>query len=150
MEKILVSSHWDQDAHKFPLCLVSSGMLPCVGNSCLGFVNKTLVGPDGIILFFNRCTLYLHVQPFLFSSQMKRQSGDNFVIGLCILATIMVISVRIYMAKKSRNNRPGSVADLVRRGQLRSDRRGMYDPDLYFLTCSCLWNFDRYIDFQDL
>ncbi|GFY86317.1 multiple chloroplast division site 1 [Actinidia rufa] len=62
---------------------------------------------------------------------MKRQSGGNFAIGLCILATILVISVRIYMAKKSRNSRPGSVADLVRRGQLRSDRRGISTPLKY-------------------
>ncbi|GFZ10555.1 multiple chloroplast division site 1 [Actinidia rufa] len=62
---------------------------------------------------------------------MERQSGSNFAIGLCILATILVISVRIYVATKSRNSHPGSVADLVRRGQLRSDRRGISTPLKY-------------------
>ncbi|KAK9270671.1 hypothetical protein L1049_026253 [Liquidambar formosana] len=43
----------------------------------------------------------------------------------------LVISVRVYMASKSRYSRPGSVADLVRRGQLRSDRRGISRPLKY-------------------
>ncbi|XVF35799.1 hypothetical protein REPUB_Repub19eG0001700 [Reevesia pubescens] len=47
--------------------------------------------------------------------------------GLCIAIAIMVVTVRAYVARKSRQSCPGSVADLVRRGQLRSDRRGMYD-----------------------
>lgn len=59
---------------------------------------------------------------------MKRLSGTNFAIGLCIATTLMFIVVRVYAAKKSRNSRPGSVADLVRRGQLRSDRRGISRP----------------------
>lgn len=62
---------------------------------------------------------------------MKRQSGTNFAIGLCILATILVIAVRVYVVKKSRYSHPGSVADLVRRGQLRSDRRGISAPLKY-------------------
>lgn len=37
---------------------------------------------------------------------------------------------------KSRSSHSGSVADLVRRGQLRSDRRGMYDLNLWNL-CPC-------------
>lgn len=69
----------------------------------------------------------------LFSSQMKRQPGNNFAVGACILATILFISLRAHMVKKARYSRPGSVADLVRRGQLRSDRRGMYDPHLHIL-----------------
>lgn len=55
--------------------------------------------------------------------------GSNFAIGLCIATAFLVMSVRIYMVRKSRYSRPGSVADLVRRGQLRSDRRGMYGSD---------------------
>lgn len=62
---------------------------------------------------------------------MKRQSGTNFAIGLCILATILVIAVRVYVVKKSTYSHPGSVADLVRRGQLRSDRRGISAPLKY-------------------
>ncbi|XP_058220519.1 protein MULTIPLE CHLOROPLAST DIVISION SITE 1-like isoform X4 [Rhododendron vialii] len=63
--------------------------------------------------------------------QMKRQPGSNFAIVFCILATILFISVRVHMAKKARYSRPGSVADLVRRGQLRSDRRGISTPLKY-------------------
>ncbi|XP_058220516.1 protein MULTIPLE CHLOROPLAST DIVISION SITE 1-like isoform X2 [Rhododendron vialii] len=62
---------------------------------------------------------------------MKRQPGSNFAIVFCILATILFISVRVHMAKKARYSRPGSVADLVRRGQLRSDRRGISTPLKY-------------------
>ncbi|KAG5542728.1 hypothetical protein RHGRI_015744 [Rhododendron griersonianum] len=62
---------------------------------------------------------------------MKRQPGSNFAIAFCILATILFISVRVHMAKKARHSRPGSVADLVRRGQLRSDRRGISTPLKY-------------------
>ena len=58
---------------------------------------------------------------------MKRCSRNNFTMGLCVAIAIMVVAVRVYVARKSRQSHPGSVADLVRRGQLRSDRRGMYD-----------------------
>ncbi|KAF9683267.1 hypothetical protein SADUNF_Sadunf05G0195200 [Salix dunnii] len=63
--------------------------------------------------------------PFVFV--MKRGAGSNFVIWLCIATAFLVVFVRVYVVRKSRPKRPGSVADLVRRGQLRSDRRGMYD-----------------------
>jgi hypothetical protein len=53
----------------------------------------------------------------------------NFAIGLCIATAFLVIIVRVYAARKLKYSRPGSVADLVRRGQLRSDRRGMYEPN---------------------
>ncbi|XP_052202173.1 protein MULTIPLE CHLOROPLAST DIVISION SITE 1 isoform X2 [Diospyros lotus] len=62
---------------------------------------------------------------------MKRQSGPSVAIGVSILATIVIIAVRGYMVRKSRYRRPGSVADLVRRGQLRSDRRGISTPLKY-------------------
>ncbi|XVF63500.1 hypothetical protein PTKIN_Ptkin09bG0091400 [Pterospermum kingtungense] len=61
----------------------------------------------------------------------KRFSINNFTLGLCIAIAIMVVAVRAYVARKSRQNRPGSVADLVRRGQLRSDRRGISRPLKY-------------------
>lgn len=64
---------------------------------------------------------------FLFWSQMNRYGGSNLAIGLCIATAFLVIAVRVYVARKLSYSRPGSVADLVRRGQLRSDRRGMYD-----------------------
>ena len=72
---------------------------------------------------------------------MKRGAGSNFVIWLCIATAFLVVSVRVYMVRKSRPSRPGSVADLVRRGQLRSDRRGMYDfnPQCFLLLSSALF-----------
>ncbi|XP_010459774.1 PREDICTED: protein MULTIPLE CHLOROPLAST DIVISION SITE 1 [Camelina sativa] len=58
---------------------------------------------------------------------MKKCSGNGIWIGICIAATVLVAAVRTYVVRKSRDNQPaGSVADLVRRGQLRSgDRRGI-------------------------
>ncbi|CAI9775482.1 unnamed protein product [Fraxinus pennsylvanica] len=60
-----------------------------------------------------------------------KYSGVSFTVGLCIVATLLIIVVKGYAARKSRHNRPGSVADLVRRGQLRSDRRGISTPLKY-------------------
>lgn len=62
---------------------------------------------------------------------MNRYSGRNFAIGLCIATAFLVITVRVYAARKLKYSRPGSVADLVRRGQLRSDRRGISRPLKY-------------------
>ncbi|KAF3446923.1 hypothetical protein FNV43_RR12103 [Rhamnella rubrinervis] len=67
--------------------------------------------------------------PIVFA--MRRHVGSNFAIGLCIATAFLVMAVRIYMVRKSRYSRPGSVADLVRRGQLRSDRRGISRPLKY-------------------
>lgn len=64
---------------------------------------------------------------------MRRHLGSNFAIGLCIATAFMVLAARIYMTRKLRYSRPGSVADLVRRGQLRSDRRGMYGSNPWLL-----------------
>lgn len=61
---------------------------------------------------------------------MTNQSGTNFAIGLCAAAIFLIILLKGYMSRKSKYSKPGSVADLVRRGQLRSDRRGMYDSNL--------------------
>ncbi|KAM7521341.1 hypothetical protein LguiB_020303 [Lonicera macranthoides] len=62
---------------------------------------------------------------------MRRVSGTNFAIGLSITVTLLIIAVRVYVARKSSYSRPGSVADLVRRGQLNSDRRGISRPLKY-------------------
>ncbi|KAJ6306162.1 hypothetical protein OIU78_021483 [Salix suchowensis] len=67
--------------------------------------------------------------PFVFV--MKRGAGSNFVMWLCITTAFVVVFVRVYVVRKSRPSRPGSVADLVRRGQLRSDRRGISTPLKY-------------------
>ncbi|KAI9398795.1 hypothetical protein POPTR_002G006300v4 [Populus trichocarpa] len=62
---------------------------------------------------------------------MRRASGSNFVIWLCVATAFLVVAVRVYVVRKLRQSRPGSVADLVRRGQLRSDRRGISSPLKY-------------------
>ncbi|KAJ6736560.1 PROTEIN MULTIPLE CHLOROPLAST DIVISION SITE 1 [Salix viminalis] len=67
--------------------------------------------------------------PFVFV--MKRGAGSNLVMWLCIATAFVVVFVRVYVVRKSRPSRPGSVADLVRRGQLRSDRRGISTPLKY-------------------
>ncbi|KZV41495.1 hypothetical protein F511_35716 [Dorcoceras hygrometricum] len=76
--------------------------------------------------------------------------GTNVTIGLCIVATILIIVARSYRARKSRNSRSGSLADLVRRGQLKSDRRGMYDShyNLIFESQTCL-SFSTPLKYDD-
>ncbi|KAK4345139.1 hypothetical protein RND71_035315 [Anisodus tanguticus] len=63
---------------------------------------------------------------------VKKHPGLSLAIGISTIVTLLVIMVTSYVAKRSRRNRPpGSVADLVRRGQLRSDRRGITNPLKY-------------------
>ncbi|KAL3505514.1 hypothetical protein ACH5RR_035355 [Cinchona calisaya] len=61
----------------------------------------------------------------------KKHFSISFAAGLCAVAMLLIVVLRSYLARKSRNSRPGSVADLVRRGQLRSDRRGISTPLKY-------------------
>ncbi|XP_058785575.1 protein MULTIPLE CHLOROPLAST DIVISION SITE 1 [Vicia villosa] len=55
---------------------------------------------------------------------VNRKIGSNLPIWACVVAVMILVASlrRIFSRKKER---PGSVADLVRRGQLRSDRRGI-------------------------
>ncbi|KAM1127242.1 protein MULTIPLE CHLOROPLAST DIVISION SITE 1 isoform X2 [Malus sylvestris] len=69
------------------------------------------------------------VTPLVFS--MRQREGFDLAIGLCIATAFVVIAVRVFVVRKSKYDRPGSVADLVRRGQLRSDRRGISTPLKY-------------------
>ncbi|XP_042493229.1 protein MULTIPLE CHLOROPLAST DIVISION SITE 1 isoform X1 [Macadamia integrifolia] len=62
---------------------------------------------------------------------MKRRIDTNFTVGLCLAIAFLIIAVKQYVATKSRHNQHGSVADLVKRGQLRSDRRGISKPLKY-------------------
>ncbi|KAL9665746.1 hypothetical protein QQ045_000066 [Rhodiola kirilowii] len=55
----------------------------------------------------------------------SKYNGKNIAIGLGIAITMLFISMRVYVLRKSKNTRPGSVANLVHRGQLRSDRKGI-------------------------
>ncbi|KAI4336681.1 hypothetical protein L6164_015177 [Bauhinia variegata] len=54
------------------------------------------------------------------------KTASEFVIWLCVATVILVGAARVYVGRKSRYKYKGSgsVADLVRRGQLRSDTRG--------------------------
>ncbi|CAK8569208.1 unnamed protein product [Lathyrus sativus] len=54
---------------------------------------------------------------------VNRNIGSNLPIWVCVAVVILVASLRRFFTRKK--ERPGSVADLVRRGQLRSDRRGI-------------------------
>ncbi|KAF6154287.1 hypothetical protein GIB67_026743 [Kingdonia uniflora] len=62
---------------------------------------------------------------------IKGQVGKNYAVGLCIAIAFLLITIRAYTSRKSGYNRQGSVADLVKRGQLRSDRRGISKPLKY-------------------
>ena len=69
-------------------------------------------------------------------AQMARPGGTNFAIGMCIAMAFWLIMGRVLGEKRSRYGHPGSMDDLVRRGQLRSDRRGMSDiPNPLSLPC---------------
>ncbi|XP_008786681.2 protein MULTIPLE CHLOROPLAST DIVISION SITE 1 isoform X2 [Phoenix dactylifera] len=61
---------------------------------------------------------------------IKRNSVSKFAIALYIAFAFLAIAARQIMLKK-KNHHQGSVADLVRRGQLRSDRRGISKPMKY-------------------
>ncbi|AES74117.1 hypothetical protein MtrunA17_Chr3g0144251 [Medicago truncatula] len=55
----------------------------------------------------------------------NRNIGINLPIWVCVAVVILVASLRALSKFSRKKERPGSVADLVRRGQLRSDRRGI-------------------------
>ncbi|KAL1219747.1 Protein MULTIPLE CHLOROPLAST DIVISION SITE 1 [Cardamine amara subsp. amara] len=78
---------------------------------------------ENSILRFRSMITTLHPVVFV----MKKCSGNSIWIGICIATTVLLAAIRVYVVRKSRDNqRAGSVADLVRRGQLRSgDRRGI-------------------------
>ncbi|CAJ1973111.1 unnamed protein product [Sphenostylis stenocarpa] len=59
---------------------------------------------------------------------LNRNGGTNFLIWICVAVVVLVGTLKVVFRKKER---PGSVADLVRRGQLRSDRRGISRPLKY-------------------
>ncbi|XP_050378146.1 protein MULTIPLE CHLOROPLAST DIVISION SITE 1 [Argentina anserina] len=69
------------------------------------------------------------VSPIVF--KIRQRVGSNLAVGLCIATAFLVVVLRMFMVRKPKNNGQGSVADLVRRGQLRSDRRGISKPLMY-------------------
>ncbi|CAN0924283.1 Protein MULTIPLE CHLOROPLAST DIVISION SITE 1 [Linum grandiflorum] len=62
-----------------------------------------------------------------FVSSMRTHAGGNYVIWVCTATAFLFIATRVIIrvTRKPKHSRPGTVADLVRRGQLRSDRRGI-------------------------
>ncbi|KAF8651717.1 hypothetical protein HU200_063230 [Digitaria exilis] len=58
--------------------------------------------------------------------EIRRNIGPNFVTGFCLgIAVLAAVARRVIITSQGHDNR-GSVADLVRRGQLKSGQRGMY------------------------
>lgn len=58
--------------------------------------------------------------------QTRRNIGPNFVTGFCLgIAVLAAVARQVIIRRQDHDNR-GSVADLVRRGQLKSGQRGMY------------------------
>ncbi|RYR09913.1 hypothetical protein Ahy_B05g078349 [Arachis hypogaea] len=69
--------------------------------------------------------------------QVNGDGGMKYPIWMCVVALVLFVGVRAFAERvlSERNHRPGSVADLVRRGQLRSDRRGMIILSKLDWTC---------------
>ncbi|KAJ0742151.1 putative protein MULTIPLE CHLOROPLAST DIVISION SITE 1 [Helianthus annuus] len=61
---------------------------------------------------------------------VKSSPTSIFMLGFFIATTVLIVAVRVYVARKSSYKRAGSVADLVRRGQLNSGR-GISKPVMY-------------------
>ncbi|CAA7399583.1 unnamed protein product [Spirodela intermedia] len=64
-------------------------------------------------------------------SAMKGNAGPRVAVGVFLALTFLLIIVRETMARKATESQHGSVADLVRRGQLKSHRRGISTPLKY-------------------
>ncbi|QHN93095.1 protein MULTIPLE CHLOROPLAST DIVISION SITE 1 [Arachis ipaensis] len=78
-------------------------------------------------------TSILNPPPPPLSFLVNGDGGMKYPIWMCVVALVLFLGVRAFAERvfSQRNHRPGSVADLVRRGQLRSDRRGISRPLKY-------------------
>ncbi|CAN6481529.1 unnamed protein product [Victoria cruziana] len=63
--------------------------------------------------------------------KMKSQISFSVSFGIGILIAFVVVAVREVFVRQHRYSSPGSVADLVRRGHIKSDRRGIARPLKY-------------------
>ncbi|QCE16785.1 hypothetical protein DEO72_LG11g3804 [Vigna unguiculata] len=79
---------------------------------------------NSISKFYHQLVNSVTIPSFL----LNRSGGSNFPIWVCVALVVLVGVFRVVSRKKER---PGSVADLVRRGQLKSDRRGISRPLKY-------------------
>lgn len=64
-------------------------------------------------------------------SELSRDIPVKFAVGLGMVVVFMVIAIKRYVASHSGDSGHGSVSDLVKRGQLRSDRRSISRPLKY-------------------
>lgn len=64
-------------------------------------------------------------------SKLNRDIPVKFAVGLGMVVVFMVIAIKRYVASHSGDSGRGSVSDLVKRGQLRSDRRSISRPLKY-------------------
>eukprot|EP01018_Ginkgo_biloba_P028839 Gb_37717 [translate_table: standard] len=77
-------------------------------------------------------TLQEAVAPLIpISSKLNRDIPVNFALGVGIAVTFMAIALRRLVARQPGDDEHGSVSDLVKRGQLRSDRRAISRPLKY-------------------
>lgn len=67
---------------------------------------------------------------------MQGTIGSKFGVVMFVVSALFAVVARQNMLKKQSQKPQGSVADLVRRGQLRSDRRGMYVVQLIIFHAS--------------
>jgi hypothetical protein len=58
--------------------------------------------------------------------QIKKNIGLNFIAGFCLGITLLAAVARQVIIRIHERDNKGSVADLIRRGQLKSGQRGMY------------------------
>jgi hypothetical protein len=58
--------------------------------------------------------------------QIKKNIGLNYVAGFCVGAAFLAAVARQVTIRTQQQDNSGSVADLVRRGHLKSGQRGMY------------------------
>ncbi|MCL7025059.1 hypothetical protein MKW94_005713 [Papaver nudicaule] len=91
--------------------------------------NDKEIGDSGNRITKFREMISSNVTPVVF--EIKRQIHTNHVAIWCVVISFSLISVSDYITRKSSNDHHGSVADLVKRGQLRSDRRGISGPLKY-------------------
>ncbi|MED6183566.1 sister chromatid cohesion protein 1, variant 2 [Stylosanthes scabra] len=86
---------------------------------------------NSVSKFQNRLFTSIRNPPLSFL--VNGESGMKHPIWVCVAVLVLFVGVRAFAERlfSRRNHRPGSVADLVRRGQLRSDRRGISRPLKY-------------------
>uniref|UniRef100_A0A0D9W8N5 Protein MULTIPLE CHLOROPLAST DIVISION SITE 1 n=1 Tax=Leersia perrieri TaxID=77586 RepID=A0A0D9W8N5_9ORYZ len=62
---------------------------------------------------------------------LRRNIGLNFIAGFCLGITLLAAVARQVISRIHERDNKGSVADLIRRGQLKSGQRGMAKPRVY-------------------